>query len=59
MKNPKKAVETARHIHTFLHEYAPTHLTSSRHTLKSYQTALFYFLHFWNAKRESAVFRWS
>lgn len=46
MKNPKKAVETARHIHTFLHEYAPTHLTSSRHTLKSYQTALFLFFTF-------------
>lgn len=47
MKKPKKeALEIARHIHLFLHEYAPTHLTSSGHTLKSYQTALFLFFTF-------------
>lgn len=47
MKKPKKeAIETARHIHIFLREYAPAHLTSSQHTLKSYQTALFLFMTF-------------
>ena len=43
-KQKQEAVELARYIHIFLHEYAPVHLTSSRHTLKSYQTALFTFL---------------
>lgn len=47
MKKPKQeSIELARHIYIFLHEYAPVHLTSSRHTLKSYQTALFLFITF-------------
>lgn len=45
-KTEKEAVEIAGHIHIFLHEYAPAHLTSSRHTLKSYKTALFLFFTF-------------
>ena len=45
-KQKQEAVELARYIHIFLHEYAPVHLTSSRHTLKSYQTALFLFITF-------------
>lgn len=41
MKKPnKEAIEVAKYIHHFLSEYAPTHLTGSQHTLKSYKTAL-------------------
>lgn len=46
MKKPtKEATEIVGYIHMFLNEYAPMHLTSSKHTLKSYRTALFlYFI---------------
>ncbi len=41
MKNPTNdALKIAKHIHSFLSEYAPTHKTSSNHTIKSYRTAL-------------------
>lgn len=50
-KNNKEAVEIARYIHIFLHEYAPAHLTSSKHTLKSYQTALFLFFIFLESEK--------
>jgi len=47
MKKPtKEAIEVAGYIHTFLKEYAPKHLTASKHTLKSYRTALFLYFVF-------------
>ena len=35
-----EGVSIARHVHDFLCSYAPTHLTSSAHTLRGYRTAL-------------------
>ena len=47
MKKPtEEALGIARYIHVFLNEYAPTHLTGSKHTLKSYKTALFLYISF-------------
>lgn len=40
MKNNKEAVELARYISTFISEYAPSQLTNSDHTLRSYESAL-------------------
>lgn len=52
MKKPlKEAIELAEYIHIFLNEYAPVHLTSSKHTLKSYRTALFLFLVFLESEK--------
>lgn len=52
MNSPKKeAIETAKYIHIFLYEYAPTYLTSSRHTLKSYRTALFLYVLFLESEK--------
>lgn len=45
-KSIKEATEVAKHIYEFLNNYAPTHLTGSQHTLKSYKTALFLFITF-------------
>lgn len=45
-KDAKEAVELTRYIHQFLDEYAPSHLTGSRHTLKSYRTALSLYMFF-------------
>ncbi len=36
-KGTEEAIELTRHIHQFLNEYAPSHLTGSQHTLKSYE----------------------
>lgn len=53
MKKPtKEAIEIAGYIHMFLNKYAPMHLTSSKHTLKSYRTALFLYLVFLEAEKE-------
>jgi len=47
MKKPtEEAFGIARYIHVFLNEYAPIHLTGSKHTLKSYRTALFLYMVF-------------
>lgn len=52
MRRPtKEAIEIAGHIHMFLSEYAPMHLTSSKHTLKSYRTALFLYIVFLEAEK--------
>ena len=43
MKNKKTsndAIELSRYISDFLNDYAPSHLTNSDHTVKSYETAL-------------------
>lgn len=42
MRNNKnnEAVELARHISSFISDYAPSQLTNSRHTLRSYESAL-------------------
>lgn len=45
-KDTKEAVEITRSIHQFMDEYAPSHLTGSQHTLKSYRTALFLYMLF-------------
>jgi len=34
------SIELSRHIHSFLYNYAPSQLTSSEHTLRSYETAM-------------------
>jgi len=53
MKKPTKgAIEVAGYIHTFLKEYAPKHLTASKHTLKSYRTALFLYFVFLEEMKE-------
>lgn len=41
--NPE-AVEIAKYISIFIDDYAPAHLTSSEHTLRSYDTALTYYI---------------
>jgi hypothetical protein len=47
MKKPtEEALGIVKHIYLFLNEYAPIHLTGSRHTLKSYRTALFLYILF-------------
>lgn len=47
MKKPtEEALEVSRHIADFLGSYAPQHLTSSGHTLKSYRTAISLYLTF-------------
>lgn len=45
-KSRQEAVEITRYMHHFLGEYAPTHLTGSPHTLKSYRTALLLYVIF-------------
>ncbi len=40
MKINAQAIEISKHISVFVTDYAPTHLTSSAHTLRSYETAL-------------------
>jgi site-specific recombinase XerD len=46
MKASKEAIKIARHINTFLTEYAPQHKTHSEHTLKSYEYALSLYIDF-------------
>jgi len=47
MKKAKnEAVSVARHIGSFLNDYAPIHMTGSAHTLKSYETAISLYLTF-------------
>jgi site-specific recombinase XerD len=45
-RSSNEAVLIARHIYTFLNDYAPSQKTSSEHTLKSYSTALTLYLGF-------------
>ena len=40
MRNNNEAIELTRYISTFISEYAPSQLTSSDHTLRSYESAL-------------------
>ena len=54
-KTTKEAVEIAGFIHSFLNTYAPTHLTSSKHTLKSYRTALYLYLVFLEKEKDIQV----
>ena len=45
MNKPKlEAIEISRSISKFLSDYAPFHLTTSKHTLKSYETSLSLFI---------------
>lgn len=47
MKKPtSESLKIAKHIHTFITEYAPVHKTASAHTLKNYQTSLTLYLTF-------------
>ena len=41
-----ESILIARHIHDFVHEYAPTFLTGSHHTLKGYRDAITLYLTF-------------
>jgi site-specific recombinase XerD len=51
MKASKESVEIARHINTFLTEYAPLYKTNSEHTLKSYEYALSLYIDFLETKK--------
>lgn len=52
MKRPTaESVEIAKHIHTFIMDYAPVHMTTSGHTLKNYQTSLMLYLTFLEKER--------
>ncbi len=42
----RESVLVARRIHEFVHEYAPTFLTSSPHTIKGYRDAITLYLAF-------------
>lgn len=47
MRKPTpESLEIAKHIHTFITEYAPVHKTTSGHTLKNYRTSLTLYLTF-------------
>ncbi len=46
MKSPNEAVDIARHISYFLNTYAPSQLTNSEHTLKSYSLTLSIYIGF-------------
>ena len=47
MKKPTaESLAIAKYIYTFINEYAPVHKTTSRHTLKNYQTSLALYLTF-------------
>lgn len=53
MRKPTaESLEMAKHIHTFITEYAPVYKTASEHTLKNYQISLSLYLTFlekeWN-----------
>ena len=43
--NPQ-AVEIAKYISIFIEDYAPFYLTNSKHTIRSYETALTYYIGF-------------
>ena len=45
-KATNEAILISRYISSFLHEYAPVHITGSDNTLKSYETALTLYLEF-------------
>jgi len=45
-KSTNEGIKLARFISSFLNEYAPTQITNSIHTLKSYQTALILYMTF-------------
>jgi site-specific recombinase XerD len=51
-KATNESVIIARHINTFLNEYAPSQKTHSSHTLKSYQYALALYIDFLENKKE-------
>lgn len=52
MRKPTtESLKIAKHIHTFITEYAPVHKTASRHTLKNYQTSLTQYLTFLEKER--------
>jgi len=57
-KSSIEAVAIARHIFDFLNIYAPIHKTGSKHTLRSYQTALTLYIGFLETKKgiTSSVF---
>lgn len=54
-KDTKEVIELTRYIHLFLDEYAPSHLTGSQHTLKSYRTALYLYLLFLDKEMKTTV----
>jgi len=57
-KSSVEAATIARHIFDFLNIYAPIHKTGSKHTLRSYQTALTLYIGFLETKKgiTSSVF---
>lgn len=50
-KPTTESLAIANHIHTFITEYAPVHKTTSKHTLKNYQTSLTLYLTFLEKER--------
>jgi len=50
MKVNPQAVEIPRYISSFLTDYAPSHLTGSEHTVRSYETALTLYIGFLEQK---------
>lgn len=51
-KSSNEALLIARHINTFLNDYAPSQKTHSEHTLKSYNTALTLYLGFLETEKK-------
>ena len=45
-KATNEAIAVSRSISSFLHEYAPIHMTGSNNTLKSYETTITLYLDF-------------
>lgn len=50
-KASKAALEISRHVTIFLGSYAPTHLTSSNNTLKSYRIAIALYIEFLETRK--------
>lgn len=44
------SIKLSRHIHSFLYDYAPSQLTSSEHTLRSYETAMTLYIGYLESK---------
>ncbi len=54
-KDTEEAIGLTRYIHHFLDEYAPSHLTGSQHTLKSYRIALYLYVLFLDKDMEITI----
>ena len=54
-KSYKEAVEIARYISNFTDDYAPSHISESPHTLKSYEMALTLYIGFLESEEHMSV----